>query len=294
MGQCYNSELRNKLTLFGLRRIGNNQWISKETASKYELIFTEENDQKIVTGVDLIEKDGRVHLNVYEEPQPEQPLAQVPEINVHHKTLMAMQRQMEISESYYELLYRWNEEIEMGTGLGNQLRAIAKKNQINYWDFMFLPDPLATGRYLFAAIHEGKAASIHSWMDMPDGRFIVPTDGTPDGAFDSLQCGLEFHAFESQQFETAAAAGQYAIKMLNASKTTYATAIKKLLGKENGSITRNDFYRNSSGEMARIEVLENERGLVFNDVPVMPVVADCIDSLLAPYIKSRILSSQPW
>ena len=107
----------------------------------------------------------------------------------------------------------------------------------------------------------------------------------------SLECGLEFHKMEQDQFATAAAAGQYAIKALNSSKTTYATAIKKLLGKENGSISRNDFYRNEKGEMCRIVVNRTDAGLAVTDVPVGATVSECIDSLLAPFIKARAFES---
>ena len=96
---------------------------------------------------------------------------------------------------------------------------------------------------------------------------------------------------EQEQFATAAAAGQYAIKALNSSKTTYATAIKKLLGKENGSISRNDFYRNEKGEMCRIVVNRTDAGLAVADVPVGTTVSECIDSLLAPFIKARAFES---
>ena len=39
--------------------------------------------------------------------------------------------------------------------------------------FIFLPDPLASGEYLFGTISKGKAASIHSWLDLPDGEYKV-------------------------------------------------------------------------------------------------------------------------
>ena len=107
----------------------------------------------------------------------------------------------------------------------------------------------------------------------------------------SLECGLEFHKMERDTFATAAAAGQYAIRALNNSNTTYATAIKKLLGKENSPISRNDFYRNEKGEMCRIVVNRTDAGLAVVDVPVEKTVSDCIASLLAPFIKARAFES---
>lgn len=292
INQNYSSELRNILAQFGLRRIGNNQWVSKETAAKYELLFADESDPKLVTGVDLIEKDQHIHINDPKEVLVDVDIPTSSVVTVHHKTAMAMQRQDEITDYYFYLMDQWNEQIYYQTPLGRQLEAIAHSQQIRMDNFLFLPNPLATGGYIFGAIREGKAASMHSWLDLPDGRFIVPTEGTDQSAFESLQCGLEFHAWEFQNFDTPAAAGQFAIKMLNASKTTYAQSIRKMLGKENTPISRNDFYRNSSGEMCRIEVICTEQGMRFNEVPVVPLVADCIDSLLAPYIKKIALESQ--
>lgn len=294
VGQVYNSELRSKLAQFGLRRIGNNQWISKETAAKYELLFADQEEQKIVSGVDLIEKNQHIHINVGPDPVPEVPVVEVsaPIVAVHHRTAMALQRQQEIANSFFDLIDEWNDEMYRQTPLGRQLSTVVKGPQLAWERFMFLPNPLATGDYLFGAIHEGKAASLHAWLELPDGRYIVPTDGTRDGAYDSLQSGIEFHAWEFEQFDTPAAAGQYTIKLLNVSKTTYAQSVRKLLGKENSPVSRNDFYRNASGEMCRIEVIPTEQGLRFNEVPVVPTVADCLESLLSPYIKSFALSTQ--
>lgn len=292
MGQVYNSELRSKLAQFGLRRIGNNQWISKETAAKYELLFAEKDELKIVTGVDLIDKDQHIHINQQEGLDDALSEASTPLVSVHHKTAMAMQRQQDISDYYFALIDQWNNEMYHGTSLGQMLVEIVHGPQLVWDRFLFLPNPLATGGYIFGAIHEGKAAAMHAWLELPDGRYIVPTDGTPDGAYDSLQSGMEFHAWEFQQFDTPAAAGQFAIKLLNASKTTYAQSIRKILGKENAPVSRNDFYRNLSGEMCRIEIDVTEQGLRFTEVPVLPTMADCIESLLSPYIKSLALASQ--
>ena len=68
-------------------------------------------------------------------------------------------------------------------------------------------------------------------------------------------------------------------------------SIKKLLGKENALISRNDFYRNDKGVMSRIVVNRTEAGLMVADVPVSPSVAECIDSLLAPFIKAKAFES---
>ena len=295
IGRNYNAELRNEMLQLGIKRISNLLFISKATATKYELILKDEGENRVVVGVDAIEKDSRTHLTDPNAKADESKADESPEvlqnISIHHKTVAAMQRQVEISYYYYDLIDRWNGEMYEGTALGQQLRELVKQESINWENFIFLPDPLASGEYVFGAIHEGKAASIHSWLDLPDGRFIVPTNGTPDGAFDSLECGMEFHAWEFQSFDTPAAAGQYAIKLINNSNTTYAQAIRKLLGKENGKVTRNDFHRNIHGEMCRVEVIREDRGIRFNDVPVVPTVADCIDCLLAPYIRSNALAA---
>lgn len=293
IGQIYNAELRNKLSQFGLRRIGNNQWISKETASKYELLFVEKDDEKVVAGVDLIEKDQHIHLDNAGPAVVENAIAErTPIAQFDTETVMNFQHHQQIADFYVDLIGYWNDQIQMGSQLGQQLSHVAQCEQISFDQCMFLPNPMATSFYLFCTIKEGKSASEQAWLEMPDGCFIVPADGTEEGAFESLQCGIEFHKWEKKQFDTAAAAGQYAIKMLNASKTLYAQSIKKMLGKESASITRNDFYRNSSGEMCRIEVIMTPQGLRFDEVPVEPTLADCIDSLLAPYVKSIALDSQ--
>ena len=56
-GRNYNAELRAELAKFGLRRIGSNQWISKATANKYELVLNEADGEKVVSGVDIVDKD---------------------------------------------------------------------------------------------------------------------------------------------------------------------------------------------------------------------------------------------
>lgn len=291
-GRIYNAELRSDLAKFGLRRINSSQWISRATANKYELVLTGDGDEKIVSGLDVVEKEQRIHLmDVNEKPVTSEGLANT-NISVHHKTMGAIRHQIGVSQKYYDLIERWNEEIAMDTSYGKELKEITGGRYITWENFIFLPDPLASGEYLFGTISKGKAASIHSWLDLPDGEYIVPTDGKPDGAIESLKSGLKFHAMEFGKFATAAAAGQYAIKALNNSKTTYAQAIRKLLGKEEAPISRNDFYRNSQGEMCRIEVTRTDAGLAVADVPVIPTVADCIDSLLAPYVKARAFETK--
>lgn len=297
-GRVYNADLRNELIKAGMRRIASTQWISKETAERYELILSDD-DEKSVLGVDLVDGNHRVHLVDPEEERAAQEEAmaeaakQVPAftpLNVHHKTYNALMKQLEVSDSFLDLMDRWNEEMYRGTALGEQLRATCQQPQIAWDNFLFLPDPMASGEYIFGTIRKGVAAAMHAWLNMPDDRYIVPTDGTTDGAYDSLQVGLEFHRWEFENFETAAAAGQYAIKMLNSSETTYAQTIHRLLGKEDAKISRNDFYRNADNVMCRVEVVRDEYGIHITDVPCLPTVADCIDSLLAPYIKARALS----
>ncbi len=290
-GRNYNAELRAELAKFGLRRISSNQWISTNTANKYELVLNEVDGERVVSGIDIVDKDQRIHLmDVNEKPATADGLANT-NIAVHHKTLGAIRRQIEVTYEFVDLIDRWNAEIEMDSPLGQELKEKTGGQFLNWLDFLCLPDPLASGDYLFGTIQRGKAASIHSWLDLPDGSYLVPTDGTDEGAMKSLECGLQFHKMEKEQFATAAAAGQYAIKALNHSKTTYATSIKRLLGKENALISRNDFYRNDKGEMCRIVVNRTDAGLMVTDVPVNATVSECIASLLAPYIKARAFES---
>lgn len=288
-GRVYNAELRNELIQSGLRRISAVQWISRETAEKYELILSND-DPKIVVGVDLLDGVHRLRLADPVDGIVSADAAPVAlNLNVHHKTADAIYKQLEIGDHYFEIMDYWNDEIYRGTALGYQLRALCRKSEILWRDFLILPDPMATGMYLFATLRKGVAASAHAWLQLPDDRFFVPTDGTEDAAYDSLQTGLEFHAWEAETFETAAAAGQYTIKMLNNSDTTYAQTIRRLIGKENAKITRNDFYRNAQNQMCRVDVVRDELGLRFSDQVAQPTVCDCIDSLLAPYIKTRAL-----
>lgn len=289
--RAYNAELRGELTQSGFRRIGSLQWISKSTGDKYEIILSDD-EQKIVVGIDLIDGNRHFHIRDEQAAPVEQANEQPPvtiNLNVHHKTANAILKQLEFSDFYFDLMDRWNDEMYRGTALGQQLRELCKQPQIEWYNFLFLPDPTASGEYLFATFRKGVAAGMHAWLQMPDDRYIVPTDGTTDGAWDSLQVGLEFHAWEMQNFDTPAAAGQFAIRMLNNSDTTYAQTIHRLLGKEGVKISRNDFYRNAQNQMCRIEVVRDEHGLHITDVPVQPTVAECIDSLLAPYIKARAL-----
>lgn len=289
-GRVYNAELRSELIQFGLRRIAAMQWVSKETATKYELLLSDE-DSKIVTGVDILDANRRIHIAVNETVEETAPVPQAP-LNLHHKTMTAIMRQLDISDYYFDLMDRWNDEMMRETPLGNQLRTACKMDNIVWDNFLFLPDPTASGEYMFATFRKGKAASMHAWLQMPDDKYIVPTDGTDEAAYDSLLSGLEFHRWEFDTFDTPAAAGQFAIKLLNNSNTTYAQAIRRLLGKEEGKITRNDFYRNSQNQMCRIEVIRDENGLRITDVPTLPTLADSIDSLLAPFIKLRALNEE--
>jgi len=290
-GRVYNAELRTELAKFGLRRIGSMQWVSKATANKYELILTGDGDEKVVSGVDVVEKDYRIHLmDVEEKPATTEELANA-NISVHYKTIEAINHQVDITYDYLNLINEWNQEIDMDSPKGRELKQITKGGFVNWQDLFFLPDPLASSENLFGVIRPGKTAAIHSWLELLDGRFVVPTDGSEEGALESLESGIAFHQWEYETFDTPAAAGQYAIKVLNNSKTTYALAVKKLLGKENSPISRNDFYRNEKGQMCRIEVNRTNAGISVADVPVLPTLADCIESLLAPYIKAKAFDS---
>lgn len=285
-GRIYNAELRSELAKFGLRRISNSQWVSKTTATKYELLFEGEGENKMVVGVDMLDQGNTIHIGkemtVTEEPQGASVLD-----GIHHKTVNSFYRQLDIARAYEDCLRDWNQQIYYHTPWGEELAQKLKRSEVFWYDLLFLPDPLASGSYIYGTIRRGKVAAMHSWLDMPDDSFITPSDDSEEGVRESLESGIQLHAFEASHFETAAAAGQYAIRMLNASKSGYAMAIRKLLGKQNGSITRNDFYRNPSGEMCRIEKVMGPHGLHFEDVPVNATVADCIDSLIAPFVKAR-------
>lgn len=282
-----------------MRRVGN-QWISKTTGYHYELLLEENEEQKVVVGIHCLDDDTYLP-----EPEPEpvvavceeaapapEPTVVIPDVTVHHKTATALQRQFEISDFYLDLIEYWNDQIHQGTALGQQLQAIIPNPYLSWSDFLVIPEPMASTDYLFCAIHSGKAASIHAWLDLPDGRYLVPTDGTESGAFDSLMCGKEFHQFEVETFETAAAAGQYVIKALNASHTTYAQTIRKMLGKEEAPITRNDFYRNAKNVMCYVRVSRDEKGIVITEVPCRPCITDCLDSLLSPFYKAQALGAE--
>ena len=291
-GRVYNAELRAELLQSGLRRIGGMLWVSKETATKYELII-DNQESKLVTGVDIIDDKHREHVGVAPEPPAEaepMPSVQV-NLNLHHRTVTSLMRHLDVADYFYYQMDCWNDEIARGTIRGSQLKELFKRDLILWDNFLFLPDPTATGRYLFSVFRKGKAASTHAWLALPDQvQYYVPAEATEESVYESLQCGLDFHAWEFQNFDTPAAAGQFAIRMLNNSDTTYAQTIRRLLGKEEGRISRNDFYRNADNVMCRIDVIEDEQGLHFYDVPVLPTVADCIDSLLAPYIRQRALN----
>ena len=293
-GRVYNAELRTELSQAGFRRIAPNIWISKDSANKYELLIAEDGDEKLVKGVDLLEGNRHVHLAAVDEASADGAGESPVEINlnIHHKTADAIMKQLEVSDRFFDIMDYWNDQMAQGTVRGQQLQTLVGQPQISWENFLFLPNPMATGEYLFATFRRGVAASIHAWLALPDERFMVPTDGTEDGAYDSLQYGREFHAWEFDTFTTPAAAGQYAIRMLNNSDTTYAHLIRQLLGKEEGKITRNDFYRNAQNIMCRIEVVRDAEGLHFTDVPALPTIADCIDCLLAPFIKARALRGE--
>lgn len=291
-GRPYNAELRAEMSKFGLRRLNGSEWISKATANKFELVFTEDGDSKIVTNIYVYQNGIRVPVvdnNQPSEPQPQPEEESTVEVSLslHHKTQVAIDHQLDIAYNYLDLIEQWNYEMHTESPFGKQLSTALKREMISWKDFVILPDPTATGEYLFFTLRDSKTAAFHSWLDLPNGQYVVPTEGTTDAAFDSLMSGIEFHQWESASFETAAAAGQFAIKALNASQSSYAQIIHKLLGKEGIAITRNDFYRNPDGIMCRIEIGRDERGLVFTDVPVEPSVSECIDCLLAPYIKAR-------
>ena len=291
----YNTELRLELVKAGLLRINKQEWICKATANRFELIMSDKDDLHRVTGVDQLVEGRRIHIKatapdddmLKSDASAHAGVASL--VGVHHKTLAAFERQRELASQIFDKMDMWNDEISRGTVFGNQLKALVGLDFITWENFLFLPDPLASGSYILGAIRQGKAASLHAWLNLRDGNYIVPIDGSDDMAFASLADGQKFHDWEFRTFATPAAAGQYAIGLINNTESTYAQTIRRMLGKEAAPVTRNDFYRNVNKEMCRIEVDHDQFGVHVLDVPTLPTLADSIDCLLAPHIRSNAL-----
>lgn len=291
-GRAYTSEIKNQIIQRGLKRIGGLQWLSLSTGTKYEFLLNQVGEEQFVSRIDIIEKERRIHLadlGAINDEQDGECNKNAALESVHHKTVGAFNRQVAISKTIYETLNKWNEEMGNNTILGQQLMETLKVDQISWEDMTFLPDPLATGKYIFGVRRGGKVAAMRSWLDLPGGEFIMPAEMNEDGIMESLRTGLDFHSFEVENFDTPASAVKFAVHVLNASNTVYAQTIKKMIGKLDVHITRNDFYRNAHGVHCRVEVHELTTGVVIDEIPIVPTLADALDSLLAPIIRKRAL-----
>lgn len=155
---------------------------------------------------------------------------------------------------------------------------------------MFLPSPLASNKYIFGTIASGKVAARFAWLSLPDGKYIIPTEGTAAGAAESLAAGTELHMWEVENLKTPLQAARMAARIVNQSQTKYTECLLKMIGKEGMTLTTDDFPRNGQGQICRIEVEQTPDGLSFLEVPIIPTIADALDALLSPIIKQNILS----
>lgn len=291
-GQVYSAVIRQKLNEAGFIRTGKTHYVSKKTAAHYELVLEEKEGTTYVANLDIIEGNSRIHLSECDahknvaSPQLTLRQQQLQEA-LAHPDVARFAAERQTTSVFYPLLDDWNQEIDQRTPWGEKLLELTDGHYVTWENLLFLPDPTASGDYLFGKVSNGGEVEATCWLLQPDGGRLMPVSNTPTDAFLSLRTGMMFHRFEFEQFDTAAAAGQYTLKMLNNSHTSYAEAIRRLLHKTS-PLSRNDFYRNEQKQMCRVEVLSEADGVRFSDVLALPTVADCIDSLLAPYIKVRL------
>lgn len=292
-GRAYTGEVKSEIMQRGLKRIGGTQWLSLATGTKYEFLLTQNGDEQFVSRIDVIERDHRIHLADVGDINSSSDNSEKinPLDNVHHKTIGAFCRQVEQSKAIYETLNQWNEEIGKKSTFGLQLQQITQVDLLSWEDLTFLPDPLGSGQYIFGVRRTGKVAAMRAWLNLPGGEFIMPLEMTTEGIIESATTGLEFHNYEVENFDRPAQAVKYAVQVLNASHTVYAQCIRKMINKIDAPITRNDFHRNNKGEHCRLEVEVLPSGVVFHEVPIVPTLADAIDSLLAEVIRQRYLSN---
>lgn len=91
-GRLYDALLRKEIAAMGLKRIETLQWISPATGNKYELILSESKDsQHVVSRIDMLEKNRRIHLLSSEEEQEKKGIT-----GIHVKTIAAFKKQEEI------------------------------------------------------------------------------------------------------------------------------------------------------------------------------------------------------
>lgn len=289
MGKLYDSDLRKAMTEMGMKRFGTTQWISKETNSKYELFTVSRPEGNLVSRIDVIEGTHRIHLRE-EKQENEKPRknAKPKKVDIHGNTRNALLRQLESAKEMMITIKKWNDEMKTDSELGQQLRALTGNTDLTWDDFMFLPDPLCSGRYMFANISSGKVAQIHAWLSLTGGDYIVPAENTLQGAFASLATGIEFHRWELNNLHSVDQAVNHTLQLLNSSDTTYVLALRKMLHCELRNITVHDLYCNAKGEFCRVETTNTAKGVMIDEeVPIAPTIADVIDSLIAPVIVKQ-------
>lgn len=289
MGKLYDADLRKAMTDMGMKRFGTTQWISKETCSKYELFTVSRPEGNIVSRIDVIDGAHRIHLRE-EKPETEKSRkkSKPKKIDIHGNTRNALLRQLDLAKEMMITIKKWDREMKTDSEMGQQLRALTGNTDLTWDDFMFLPDPLCSGRYLFANIANGKVAQIHAWISLTGGDYIVPAESTIQGAFASLATGIEFHKWEINNLHNPQQAVEYTLQLLNSSDTTYVLALRKMLHCELRNFTVDDLYRNANGDICRVETTNTASGLMIDEeVPIAPSIADVIDSLIAPVIVKQ-------
>jgi len=286
-GRLYDALLRKDIAAMGLKRTETLQWLSTATGNKYELILSELKDsQQVVSRIDMLEKNRRIHLLAPEEEQGKSGIS-----GIHGKTIAAFQKQEEIGFYFNdEVLRDWNIAIQRGTSEGQQLCQLAGSPDISFENLVFLPSPLASNNYIFGQIASGKVAERFAWLSLPDGKHIIPTDGTSEGAVCSLSSGTELHMWEVDNLKTPLQAARMTARIINQSQTKYCECLLKMIGKEGVVLSTDDFPRNEHGKICRIEVERTPQGVSFMEVPIIPTIADAIDALLSPVIRQNILS----
>lgn len=289
MGKLYDAELRKAITDMGMKRFGTTQWISKETNSKYEMFTVSRPEGNIISRIDVIDGTHRIHLR---EEKPVSDKARkstrTKKIDIHGNTRNALLRQLEATKEMMITVNKWDREMKTDSELGQQLRALTGNTNLTWDDFMFLPDPLCSGRYLFANIGTGKVSQIHAWLSLSGGNYIIPAENTTQGAFASLATGIEFHQWERQNLRTTKQAIDYTLQLLNSSDTSYVFALRKMLNCELRNFTIQDLYCNADGDFCRVETTNTSKGVMIDEeIPIAPTIADVIDSLIAPVIVSQ-------
>lgn len=277
-GRCYDGSLRNELTARRLKRLTSTTWISLNTCNKYEMVISEVVDQKLITRVNLIEKNRAIAIvdpkEVVASQAPTKTIPEGEKVQIHHKTRAALAKQQLVSERFLQLIDAWNREILNGSPLGQRLVQETGLKHISRQDFLILPNPLAPDTPLFGKLASGVAASIHGWLHMPDDQYIVPTDGTDEGALESLKDGLVFHNWEAETFDRPTHAAKIVITILNAETTSYVNAMASAKQKTDCRFTRNEYRRN---EATREICIPDTNGDLS---PIDATLYDCLRAML--------------